>query len=143
MSETVKIKINLSSVNWEDKFPGARVFINDQVVLEKLITEPTEIEWTGVVEFKQNKITIEMYNKVDSYTVQDENNQIVKDVLLNIENISIEDIDLDRILHTNSTYYPQHEFAPGVIKECVNLGWNGRWEIEFTTPVYLWFLENL
>jgi hypothetical protein len=143
MNEEVEVKINLSSIFWEERYPGARVYINDNLIFDDLVINSKEIFWQSALEEGDHKIVIEMHNKKEGDTVLDSEDNILKDVILNIDNISIDDIDLDQLLHTNSTYYPQSEYAPGIVKECVNLGWNGRWELAFSSPVYLWFLENL
>ena len=50
MTDTSEIKINLSSDSWDNRFPGARVSINDQVIYEDLIKDSTEINWEGDVQ---------------------------------------------------------------------------------------------
>ena len=87
MTDTSEIKINLSSDSWDNRFPGARVSINDQVIYEDLIKDSTEINWEGDVQ-ESNTLTIEMYNKQPSDTVLN-NDTIIKDVVLNIDNIEI------------------------------------------------------
>lgn len=143
MSETVDIKINLSSEYWDYRYPSVRVYVNDTLLFDNTVSEPTEISWSGNLEETEHNIIIEMYDKQDSDTVTDSDGNIIKDVILNIDEISIDDIDLDRLLWTKSTYRPVNKNAPDKLDECVNLGWNGRWELSFTSPVYLWFLENL
>lgn len=141
MIDTAEIKINLSSENWDDRFPGARVSLNDQVIFEDLIKDPTEINWEGDIQ-DSNTLTIEMYNKGSGDTVL-ENNTIVKDVVLNIDNIEIDDVELGQMLHVKSVYHPAGDDTPDIVDKCVNLGWNGKWYLDFTAPTYLWFLENL
>ena len=143
MSETVDIKINLISEHWEDRYPGARVHINQELIHEGLIAEPIELSWSGELKDTEQIIVIEMYNKRDGDTVLDENENIIKDVLLNIDNISFDGVDLNELVQMGSIYYPKSEYAPEVVKQCINLGWNGRWELRFSSPTYLWLLENL
>jgi len=155
MNETVDIKINISSEYWDDRFPGARVYINHELIHEGLIAEPTEISWRGELEKGEQVIAVEMYDKHNGDTVLDDNGNIVKDVLLNIDNISFNDVDLATsvanfedepdhvVLRASSMYYPNSEYAPEVLEQCINLGWNGRWEMKFVSPTYLWLLENL
>ena len=86
-------------------------------------------------------------NKTDLDTTKDAQGNIVNDILLNIEKIEIDDIDLGNLIW-------QSEFIPDVPREyqgqtvtklqgCVNLGWNGTYILKFTSPFYLWLLENL
>lgn len=143
MSETVDVKINLSSEHWDDRYPGARVYINQELTHEGLIAEPTELSWSGELEEGEQVIVVEMYDKRDGDTVFDENENIIKDVILNIDNISFGDVDLNELVQMGSMYYPKSKYAPEVLDQCVNLGWNGRWELKFSSPTYLWLLENL
>ena len=83
-----------------------------------------------------------MYNKQPGDTAMD-GDTIINDVVLNIDSIAIDEIELDQLIWSSSKYFPKDENAPESMIECVNLGWNGRWELNFSSPVYLWFLENL
>lgn len=143
MKEEIAIAVTLTPTHWKERFPGARVYINEQLIFEEILTEEKTITWQGTIQ-EQNKIIVEMYNKQDGDTTKDSDGNIANDVLLNIQNISIDEIELGQLLWTKSIYYPDpsNTSAPSHMKECVNLGWNGRWELEFDSPVYLWLLEN-
>lgn len=70
-----------------------------------------------------------------------------------IESVSVEDMTLDRFKWAGKYYpvYPepwasqQTEPLPVVRESATYLGWNGRWELEFTVPIFTWIhrLENL
>ena len=68
-------------------------------------------------------------------------------MLLNIDDITIDDISLcnllwtaEYILDNNQTYNSQEiDHLDG----CVNLGWNGTYVLKFTSPFYIWLLEKL
>jgi hypothetical protein len=72
-------------------------------------------------------------------------------MLLTINNIYIDDIELKTLLWTESKYYPQYptnyldeqQKAIKMITGCVDLGWNGTWSLEFTSPFYLWLLDRI
>ena len=84
--------------------------------------------------------------KKDNY--DDPNNFIVLgDMLLNIDSVVIDDIDVGILRHTASEYVLSvpHTYDNNTItsmKECVNLGWNGTYNLAFTSPFYIWLLEN-
>ena len=94
-------------------------------------------------------------NKTVYDTKLDANGNIVKDLLLNIDSIEIDEIDIGSLKWTASNYtpmypesYTQHVLRTGQeieteLKNCVNLGWNGTWSLPFTSPVYIWLLENI
>ena len=69
-------------------------------------------------------------------------------MLLNIESISIDDIDIGTLRHTESTFYPDSpkEYKGETItelKECVNVGWNGTYSLPLSIPFHYWLLEKL
>jgi hypothetical protein len=83
-----------------------------------------------------------------------ENNQIIKDQLLFIKSIEIDEIDLGGLVY-EGVYYPQYsepwaseqkqagKELPVSFKNVTSMGHNGRWELGFTSPFYMWLLENL
>jgi len=143
MTESVEIKIDLSSDHWDERYPGAKVYIDQEVIFDELIVDATQIVWNGELHDGDHKIIIEVYDKKSGDTVTDADGNIVKDVLVNVDNISIDDIDLDILMWSKSTYYPTDKDSPESVTNCTNLGWNGQWELTFSSPLYLWFLENL
>ena len=98
---------------------------------------------------------IEFLNKTSMDTVKGDNDQIVSDLLLNIDSVEIDEIELGTIKWTHSDYQPLYpkDYAEiqlkngnelqSNIKDCVNLGWNGKWILPFTSPFYIWLLENI
>lgn len=144
MSESIEIKIKLSSTNWEDRFPGARIYFNNELIKDLgKISEPIEFTIDQQIDEVKHKISIEMYGKMPGDTQQDEGKDIINDVLLNIDSIEFDEIDISNLAYNLSVYYPNDDHAPGVVQGCINLGWNGRWDLEFESPVYLWLLENM
>lgn len=144
MSETLNVKIKLSSKNWEDRFPCAKIYFGKELV-EDLgeVRKPVELSYDFDLAEGKHCLSIEMYGKKSGDTQQDEDKNIINDVILNIDSIEFDEIVLGHLIHNLSTYYPDASDAPGVVKNCVNLGWNGRWDLEFESPVYLWLLENM
>ena len=84
---------------------------------------------------------ISLVNKTDLDCFVDENGNITRDMLLNIESIEIDDIDLGVLKWTLSEFTPD-DTAIAPLKSCVNLGWNGTYRLTFNTPFYVWLLEH-
>ena len=156
-TENLKFKIQLYAQYW-DKPPVAEIIIGDQSKFKQEITgteqNPNVIEvYQDLEEGKEYKIVIHRTNKDDSQTVVD-NNQIIKDQLLFIKSIEIDEIDLGGLIY-EGLYHPQYpelwaseqkqagKELPVSFKNVTSMGHNGRWEITFTSPFYMWLLENL
>lgn len=139
-ADETEIVVNLSATFW-DLAPKAKVYINDQLIFDSIVDKETKIKWQSVLEDGEHSLTIELYDK--NYGIQTivENDKIIKDQLLNIDTICFDDIDIGYLKHSLSNYYPNE--SNEVIKNCANLGVNGKWELKFTCPIYIWLLENM
>ena len=85
-------------------------------------------------------------NKADADTVI-ENGEVVRDMLLNIDDITIDDISLGNLLWSAEYILDKKRIYKGQeidhLDGCVNLGWNGTYVLKFTSPFYIWLLEKL
>lgn len=156
--ETLHFKIGLSSSS-NKKYPKFKIYLNNQeVVSAQLSRDNSEIEYfefDASVNEGDCFLAIELLNKSLYDTVLDSNGNIIEDLLLNIDSIEIDEIDLGLLLWTASDYrplypktYQEKMLQSGIelqenIKHCVNLGWNGQWTLHFTSPFYIWLLENI
>jgi hypothetical protein len=146
MSDQIDIEITLSSSFW-DHAPKTRVFVDDSLVFDGEISELKIIKWTGLLSEGPHKLIIELYGKNKYQTVL-KDGKIVKDQLLHIDSILFDEIDVGYMKHSLSKYFPDKtvypsEEVPEVLNNCVNLGYNGRWELTFSMPIYIWLLENI
>ena len=145
--ENLSFKISLTGTFW-DRRPQFSVWLDDHVVIQSEIASSAEqiVSFDRRVDEGQHELKIRLENKTVNDTVI-ENSEIVKDMLLNIDDITIDDISLGNLLWTaeyildnNQTYNSQEiDHLDG----CVNLGWNGTYVLKFTSPFYIWLLEKL
>jgi len=157
-SETLHFKIGLSSSS-DTKKPEFNISINNKVFVDsKLKNNKDEIEYfefDAEVEEGECFVCVELKNKKLHDTTLDSDGNIVDDLILNIDSIEVDEIDLDVLKWTHSIYepkYPKHYIIKAqsqgttlekTLKNCINLGWNGTWKLPFTSPFYVWLLENI
>lgn len=156
--ESLHFKLGLSGSS-AVKRPEFKILVNDIEVVHGTTTKDVNVteyfEFDAEVNEGNCLLTIELINKSMRDTVLDSNGNIVQDLLLNIDSIEIGEIDLGTILWTHSEYKPDYPetykikmqkqgiILPETVKNCVNLGWNGKWTLLFTSPFYIWLLENI
>jgi len=157
-TEKLKFKLELYATMW-DKPPHAEVLINDISNFSGEITG-TE-EKPDVIEFEQELEEGKEYNLVilrsgkdQNQTVVNENGDLLKDQMLNIKSIEIDEIDIGALVYEGvySPKYPepwasQQKSAgrelPETFKNVTQMGHNGEWRFPFKSPFYIWLLENL
>ena len=157
-TEKLKFKLELYATMW-DKPPHAEILINDQSVFKKDITgtedKPDLIEFEHELEEeKQYNLIIKRSGKSSSQTVINEKGDILKDQLLNIKRIEIDEIDIGALVYEGvyTPEYPepwatqQREAGNDLtanFKNVTKIGHNGEWQFTFSSPFYMWLLENL
>ena len=146
-SETLKFRIGVSGSYW-DKKPAYSVSVDGVEQACAVIAADTGVveyaEFTlAVMEDSPHLLEIKLLNKTDDDVVQSQDQtEIVKDMLLNIESISIDDIELGQLKWDESEFVAEDPARP-TLKNCVNLGWNGSYRLKFSSPFYLWLLEKM
>jgi hypothetical protein len=90
-------------------------------------------------------LEIELQNKLPEHTSIDESGNILSDRVIELQNISLDDIQLGQIFTQLATY--QHDFngSQPMIQDQFfgSMGCNGTVRLKFVSPVYLWLLENM
>lgn len=114
--------------------------------------------WTGpalpntekiVIEFDdddaEHEMCLEMSGKIPDHTKVDPTGQIVEDLLLTIRNMCFDEINVDQILYEKSLYLHDYNGTGQDTQEEFygDMGCNGSVKFCFTTPIYLWLLENM
>ena len=157
-TEKLKFKIELYATMW-DKPPHAEIFVNNDNHFSGYISstkkEPTMIEFQqDLEETKNHTLTIKGLKKDSRQTIINEKGDLLKDQLLHIKSISIDDIDIGALLF-EGVYTPDYpepwatqQRNAGVnlresFKNVTALGFNGQWKFQFSSPFYMWLLENL
>ena len=123
------------------------VWLNDQCCLPvTTISEPLDFSTKVADEDdKQYNLKIVMSGKTDDHTKVDDQGNIIKDALLTFEKFELMGIDIGQVVSKNAIYQHNHNGHSEDVKDKFfsSMGCNGTVEIAFSTPVYLWLLENL
>lgn len=93
----------------------------------------------------KHSLFIKMQGKMPCHTKVDSENNIVKDVVIKVDKIIINEIDVTDLFCCGSLCY-QHDFN-GTQDEIIDefygiIGCNGTVTISFSTPIHIWFLEQ-
>jgi hypothetical protein len=90
-------------------------------------------------------LTFEMRGKRSEHTKLDAAGNIKEDRCIVISDLSFDDIQLGHIVASVARYYHNNNDStePVVDKFYGIMGCNGRVEMPFSTPAYLWLLENM
>lgn len=151
--EKLHFKIGLGATYW-DKKPAYSVLVNDQVVVPSTVLNvetAVDCQCSDIhyVEFDHEvaegpctlQIRLDNKNQYDTIQTADKT-AIVKDLLLHIRTVEIDEINLGNIIYTHTKFVGDDPERP-VLEQCQDLGWNGAWTLPFESPFYIWLLENI
>ena len=97
-------------------------------------------------EDKEWKLELVVSCKTDDHTVLDSENNVLSSTELTFNNFEFDSINIDSVILTNSLPYT-HNFngtSETVTEKFYDTaGCNGTIQINFTTPFYIWLLENM
>ena len=127
---------------------GFEAWVNDQCIFNTdHVHEESTI--TGYLpddnQEAEHRLKFVLKNKQPEDTQLNDLGEIVQDACLQISNVVFDGIELGHMVNKLTVY--QHDFngTGELVKENFfgTMGCNGSAELKFTTPIYLWFLENL
>jgi hypothetical protein len=93
----------------------------------------------------EHELCFVMKNKQPAHTTVDESGKITSDSRIIIRNLTFDEIQLGQIVVEKATYTHDFNGTGNSITESFygEMGCNGTVSLRFTTPIYLWLLENM
>jgi len=90
-------------------------------------------------------LSFEMRGKLPEHTTIGVTGDILQDRFITITNVAFDNIELGHMFTQIAQYHHNHNDTtePVTHKFYGVMGCNGRVEMRFTTPIYLWLLENM
>jgi hypothetical protein len=157
-TEKLEFQLELYATMW-DQPPHAEILIDGQSCFKKDITgtmeKPDVIQFHYDLEEGQKyNLIIKRSGKTKNQTIVNEKGDILKDQLLHIKLIEIDEINIGGLVY-NGEYTPEYpepwatqQREKGVslqhtFKNVTTMGHNGQWKLSFESPFYMWLLENL
>lgn len=126
---------------------GAEVWVNQEKIFDtESLTELAKIRYEFADDVEQQYcLRIVLKNKLPEHTKIDADGNITGDSVIVAQNFELEEIDVTHIAHTNMQY--QHDFngSGNTVTEKFYgpMGCNGAASLAFTTPIYIWLLDQM
>ena len=157
-TEKLKFKMELHATMW-DRPPHAEILLNNKSYFKGDITgtedKPDLIEFEHeLAEGEKSELIIKRSGKLVNQTVVNDKGDLLKDQLLHIKSIEIDEIELGALVY-EGVYTPRYpepwasqQRRAGVelqesFKNVTTIGHDGTWRLKFESPFYMWLLENL
>ena len=143
--DTANISFNIDTTDSTAKL-GVEVWI-DQVCVHQLdhVTEQYHFSHDMSDQDGEHELKIVLKGKTNDHTKIDDQGNIIKDATLQISTVTIDGIDVNQLFNEKTVY--THDFngtQPEIAETFYGVaGCNGTVSFKFSTPIYLWLLENM
>jgi hypothetical protein len=93
----------------------------------------------------EHELRIVMKHKTADHTEVNETGEIVRDVMLIISDVKFDEIELGQVFVEKTTYVHDFNGSQPLVEDKFfgDMGCNGTVSLKFSTPSYLWLLENM
>jgi len=126
---------------------GAEIW-SDQTLVLDVPHITADVQFSYEIDDNDNckhSLKIVLKNKLPVHTQIDSQGNILQDARLTVQNIAFDEIELgqvfiDKAVYTHNFNGTQDEVQDRFYGE---MGCNGTVQLDFTTPIYLWLLENM
>jgi len=123
------------------------VRLDDTVIYDGFpVEEPELITYAFADLDDQDHILVfEMRGKMPGHTQLSDTGEILQDRVIKISDVTFDDIALGHMFIEQSRYYHNNNDSTDPVVQPFHsvMGCNGYVELKFTTPIYLWLLENM
>ena len=143
--DTAKLSFDIETSNAECPM-GVEIWLDDAMLLSNNHVQG-KITFIHDIsdDVDERKLRIVIFGKPSDYTQVDDAGNIIKDATLQISQVEIDTLDVNQLFLDKCVF--THDFN-GTQPEIVDTfhgiaGCNGTISFEFSTPIYLWLLENM
>ena len=145
----IKLNVKITTHDAVNEDPFVAVSVNGYPKFGEFCSEDTLIDFNvSLSDDELHTLNIEYRNK-DSVNdvVLNNNGDIINDKRVEITSIQFEEIKLDVFQLDHETLFYTTSDSQGINStsafEACKLSWNGITTLKFSTPIYIWLLENL
>jgi hypothetical protein len=142
---TTRISFDISSSDFSARL-GLEAWIDDTEIFScDHVQQAQTITFDLSDDDGEHELRFVLKNKTGEHTQIDQTGTIVKDAVLTVDNLIFDEINLGQLFYEHAVY--THNFngssAETHAKFYGNLGCNGTVSVKFSTPIYIWLLENM
>jgi hypothetical protein len=123
-----------------------KILIDETVIYENQhVSEVINFTHELIDDEQEHELRFVMSNKTDKDTKIDEKGEIISDAMLSISDVTFDDISVEMIIIDNAVYGHDFNGTRDPVKDRFygDMGCNGTVTLKFSTPIYLWLLENM
>lgn len=125
---------------------GVEFWLDETKFFDSLIAKGiTPITYEFAEDEADHSVKIILKNKTAEHTTISDDGKLLSDALISVKNIKFDDIEIDQLFFENAVYTHNYNGSGNWVDEKFygHMGCNGKVELKFSTPFYMWLLKNM
>jgi hypothetical protein len=116
-----------------------------QIFATEHLANPVRISHDIAENDANHELRVILKNKLPEHTKIDADGSITQDAVINISSFEFEDIDINQVVQDLAIYTHDFNGSAAEIQDKFfgSMGCNGTLSLRFSTPIYIWLLENM
>ena len=142
---TVQFSCNIDTSNAEIPL-GIEIWVDDQCFFDQgHVTGSQAAHYEIMDDDSAHVLRFVLKNKQPEHTVVNQSGEILSDARLLIKHIQFDNIDCNLLTYQLAEYHHNFNGTGADTQERFygEMGCNGTVSLKFTTPIYIWLLENM
>lgn len=123
-----------------------KILLDEYSVFDKYVIKEETVSFDFAEDNEEHTLRFLISGKTDLHTVKDNSGAILDSTQISITDISFDAVDITSIIMVSPLKY-KHNFnnnGNDIVDKFYDIaGCNGEIILEFSTPIYLWLLENM
>jgi hypothetical protein len=125
---------------------GVEVWIDQQqIVNTEHLADTVNVSHDIDDDEAEHELQVILKHKHPHHTAIDADGNITRDSVINIDSFEFEEIDVNQVVQEQAIYTHNFNGSGNTTQSKFfgSMGCNGTLSLKFTTPIYLWLLENM
>jgi len=125
---------------------GAEVWIDQQQIFDtEHLASIVKISHGINEDDAEHQLRVVLKNKLPKHTTVGTDGNITQDAVINIGSFEFEEIDVNQVVQEQAVYHHNFNGSAADVQDKFfgSMGCNGTLSLKFSTPIYLWLLENM
>jgi hypothetical protein len=125
---------------------GVEVWIDQQQIFNtEHLADTVNVSHDIVEDDSEHELRVVLKNKKTDHTTVDADGNITQDAVINVGLFEFEEIDVNQVVQDLAVYTHDFNGSGNTTRSKFfgSMGCNGTLSLKFSTPIYIWMLENM
>jgi hypothetical protein len=125
---------------------GVEVWIDQQQIFNtEHLADTVNVSHDIDEDDAEHELRVVLKNKLPQHTTVDADGNITQDAVITVGSFEFEEIDVNQMVQEQAVYRHNFNGSAAEVQEKFfgSMGCNGTVSLKFTTPIYIWLLENM